>query len=117
LAIDTGRSGTHCVIAGETPLLWRAKVGNPSSLSLKNRKSKARVNVTWPAGSETIAWPAGVPAEDGATYLARFKNHPSASKIVLHLVPGGMPTAYHQAAWMADHGCTVQGRALLSATD
>ncbi len=34
--------------------------------------------------------------------------------LVVHRVPGGLPSDAHRAAWMAENGCIGQARALLA---
>ena len=34
--------------------------------------------------------------------------------LIVHLVPAGLPTDAHRAAWMAEIGCMGQARALLA---
>ena len=38
----------------------------------------------------------------------------NAAKVTIRLVPDGLPSDAHKAAWMADQGCESQARALLA---
>ena len=59
-------------------------------------------------------WRAGAALGEGDKYLARMKGRRVSSKLVLHLVPEGLPTDAHRTAWMADKGCLGQARRLLA---
>lgn len=67
-----------------------------------------------PAGAQTLPWPSKTTLGEGDKYLARMKGRRVSSKLVLHLVPEGLPTDAHRAAWMADKGCLRQARRLLA---
>ena len=112
--INIGRSGDHCVIEGGPATLWRAKSAKAVSLTLKNLTDRSRSKAAWPAGANSVQWPAGVNLAEGAKYLARIKGSRTASKLVLHLVPGDLPSDAHRAAWMAGKGCVKQARRLLA---
>ena len=112
--INIGRSGDHCVSKGGPVTLWRAKSAKAASLSLKNLNDRSKSKANWPAGARILQWPAGVVLADGARYLARLKGSRTASKLILHLVPGDLPSDAHRAAWMAGMGCVKQARRLLA---
>ena len=112
--INIGRSGDHCVLEGGPSTLWRAKSAKAVSLSLKSLTDRSRSKVDWPAGASTLQWPAGVTLTEGAKYLVRLKRARTASKLVLHLVPGDLSSDAHRAAWMAGKGCVKQARRLLA---
>lgn len=112
--INIGRSGDHCVPKGGPVTLWRAKSAKAVSLSLKSLTDRSKSKAAWPAGASSLQWPAGMTIADGAKYLARLKGSRTASKLVLHLVPGDLPSDAHRAAWMAGKGCVKQARRLLA---
>ena len=112
--INIGRSGDHCVAEGGPAMLWRAKSAKAVSLSLKNLTDRSRSKADWPAGAATLKWPPGVTMAEGAKYLVRIKGSRTASKLVLHLVPGDLPTDAHRAAWMAGKGCVKQAKRLIA---
>ena len=112
--VDIGRSGDHCVPAKGPVRLWRAKKDKARILSLKNLGDKSKSVTDWPAGSSALAWPAEVTLGNGARYLLRLKGSRARRKFNLHLVPAGLPTDAHRAAWMAKKGCETQEMRLLS---
>lgn len=113
-AIDVARSGRHCVAAEGPVKLWRSKERRADVLSLRNVSDKSKAKADWPAGAATIEWPSGIALNDGAYYVARRKDVLTASRLEIHLVPAGLPSDAHKAAWMAEKGCVRQARLLLS---
>ncbi len=92
-------------------------------LTVKALPDGAEKSVEWPAGSDRIGWPKGLALVDGTRYLVRVSTRKSlagmigratVTTLVVHLVPGGLPSDAHRAAWMADIGCVGQARALLA---
>ncbi len=112
--IDTATQGHGCARAGEPVELWRAKSDKASALKLTHRGARTSAEVDWPTGAATLEWPAAVPLESGAEYSMRLKGVLVARTLTLHLVPSNLPSDAHRAAWMAQHGCLSQARALLA---
>ena len=122
-AVNLVRSVNVCVRAGATPVLRRKKSRMARTLTVKVLPDGAEKSVEWPAGSDRIGWPEGLALTDGGRYLARVSSRKSLAgmsgrttetTLVAHLVPGGLPSDAHRAAWMADNGCIGQARALLA---
>lgn len=113
-AIDTSRAGKHCVPVDGPFRLWRAESAKPSAIKLRNLVDKSQKIVSWPAGKSFIDWPSGMALSDGGAYLTRLRTSMIARRIVVYLVPAGLPSAAHRAAWMAERGCTIQARAVLA---
>ena len=112
--INTGKSGDFCVEAKGPVMLWRDKAAKARILTLKNLTDKSKSTAEWPAGSATLKWPSQVKITDGARYLLRMKGSRAARKFKLHLVPGGLASDAHRAAWMARNGCEKQAMRLLA---
>ncbi len=112
--INTGKSGDFCVPAKGPVMLWRDKAAKARILTLKNLTDKSKSTAEWPAGSATLKWPSKVKITDGARYLLRMKGSRAARKFKLHLVPGGLASDAHRAAWMARNGCEKQAMRLLA---
>ncbi len=122
-AVNLVRSVHVCVRAGATPVLRRKKSRMARILTVKALPDGAEKSVEWPAGSDRIGWPEGLALTDGGRYLVRVSSRKSLAgmsgrttetTLVAHLVPGGLPSDAHRAAWMADIGCIGQARALLA---
>lgn len=112
--IDAGRSGDHCVPA-KGALFWRAKSDRMQTLVLKHMGApRAKAQVEWPQGGETLAWPQDIPQLNGGVYLVRLKGDKTARKVVLHVLPNGLKSDAHRAAWMAGQGCRKQAIILIS---
>ena len=80
----------------------------------KNLGDKTKAKVAWPTGVSTLIWPSKVTLSDGVQYLARLKNSRTARRLIVHLVPGDLPSDAHRVAWMADKGCQKQAKRLLT---
>ncbi len=122
-AVNLVRSVKVCLRAGATPVLRRKKSRMARTLTVKALPDGAEKYVEWPAGSDRIGWPEGLALTDGGRYLARVASRKSLAgmsarttetTLIVHLVPGGLPSDAHLAAWMADNGCIGQARALLA---
>ena len=122
-AVQLVRSVNVCVRAGATPVLRRKKSRMAKLLTVKALPDGAEKSVEWPAGSDRIGWPEGLALTDGGRYLARVSSRKSLAgmsgrttetTLIVHLVPGGLPSDAHRAAWMAENGCIGQARALLA---
>ena len=83
-------------------------------MSLQQLPGNEKVVVDWPAGTERIPWPQALPIKDDTPYLAAPSWRTSNAKIVLFLVPDGLPSDPHRAVWMNNQGCVQQARALLA---
>ncbi len=112
-----------CVRAGGTLVLSKKKSRSAKTLTVKALPDGAEKSIEWPAGSDRIGWPEGLAITDGGRYLVRVSSRKSLAgmrgrstetTLVAHLVPGGLPSDAHRAAWMADIGCIGQARALIA---
>ncbi|MCB2100349.1 MAG: hypothetical protein KDE22_05730 [Rhodobacterales bacterium] len=118
-AIDVDRSGAQCAMAGSAPKLWMSKAP-AKAVTLKIKATGGMgsgggsANVSWAPGATTAAWPDRLALDDGADYLLRVSGGMNAAKVTIRLVPDGLPSDAHKAAWMADQGCESQARALLA---
>ncbi|MEE8394171.1 MAG: hypothetical protein V3R66_07490 [Rhodospirillales bacterium] len=112
--VNVARSGNHCVKAGEKPSLWRAGKDKAATITIKALGGGGKASRKWSAGDDRAAWPEGIEVRDGGQYLARISGKASAAKLIVHVVPAGLPSDAHRAAWMADKGCSSQARALLA---
>lgn len=115
--ISVSMSGDYCLPADMQAELWRGRADKASTLSIKRYRTKSWVKTQWPAGDDSIAWPGDMDVVDDATYLVRLGAGIKLSEVVLHLVPNDLPSGFHRAGWMADHGCSRQARTLLSSLE
>jgi len=105
--------GNYCVRAGRAPELWREKSRKKAKLTIKTSPKGARATIPWPAKSDRVSWPRGVPIMDGGTYRAKVSGGTPFKGLTLHVVPGGLPTDVHRAAWMAEKGCLGQAKLVM----
>lgn len=112
--IDVSRSGDHCVRAPQRAAFWRRTDRTKTTLRLRRLSQDGGAEANWPSGADTLSWPGDVPLVDGAEYVARLDHDNTARKIVVHVAPGGLHGVAHEAAWMAERGCTTQAKALLA---
>ncbi len=115
--INVSISGDHCLRRDPRPALWRSRSTASEALLLKRYRSKQSIKSEWPAGAATFDWPDNIDLVDNATYLVRLGTGIAVSKIIVHLVPGKLPTDYHRAAWMVEKGCLRQARRILTEID
>ena len=112
--INVNSPGHHCVPEKGPVMFWRAKATGQKTLLLKNLVNRTRSATPWPAGTETLNWPAQIEIKQGTRYLARMKGGRTSAWLIMHLVPDGLPTDAHRAAWMAEKGCLKQAKLLLA---
>jgi len=110
--INVSLSGDHCLRTDLPPTFWRAATDNAATLAVK-RLRQSWVKTDWPAGRASLGWPGGVDLIDDATYLVRHGSGITVTKVIVHLMPGDLPSDFHRAAWMAEHGCLRQARSLM----
>ena len=55
-----------------------------------------------------------LPLLPDVVYVARLKGGKTAKLLRLSVVPDGLPSEAHRAAWMARAGCEVQAKILLT---
>lgn len=71
-AIDVEQSGQVCANAKQPISLWRSAAEADTTVTISGAKAKP-VTLDWPAGSETLSWPAALPLHDGLTYRINIK--------------------------------------------
>ncbi|SLN77158.1 hypothetical protein [Oceanibacterium hippocampi] len=112
-AINAEKSGTYCVADGKTANFWREGKSGKGSASVKEVARNKRGDLRWKAGEPLTAWPDGVPLKDGGEYLVQMQGAFTASRLTVHLVPGGLDGPVREAAYMIDKGCREQAQLLL----
>ncbi|MGF1640289.1 MAG: hypothetical protein ACFCUO_05015 [Rhodospirillales bacterium] len=112
-AVNVYRSESLCVPEGSTPTLWRPDPGRDLSLIVLHLSTGKEGIVGFPATVHQQPWPAGVPLLDGGEYSLRDGANMWERKLVLKVVPNGLPSEAHGVAWMADNGCLRQAQARL----
>jgi hypothetical protein len=65
--VDVTQSGTFCLASPGNVMLWRPDASTRTALTIAGPGGRPRT-VNWAAGRATLAWPAGAPIANGATY-------------------------------------------------
>ena len=112
-SVDSGNTGTQCVMVGSTPQIWRSAPARSVTGSLTRVGSAEQGALRWEAREQMTAWPADVAIQSGGRYLLRVQGRSSPAEFQLKLVPGDLQTDGHRALWMMEQGCTDQARLLL----
>lgn len=107
---------THkfCYLASQKLQLWEPKhkrARGSKRLLIKNIQTQKKIELTWRASQETIAWPIEkMPIESGAAYLIQLKKRRVyfEREIYLYQVPNHLETAVEKMDWMTQQGCAWQ---------
>lgn len=95
-----------CVVRGQTPVLTRASDKNDGALVIYRETDQSSRTVPWPAGANNLAWPAGLPIADNATYDLNL-DAVGATKVRWRVIEtGGSLTKL--AGALLDNGCYDQ---------
>lgn len=118
LHIDIASGGTICVPAGRSVTLWRAEIAAPLVLSIAGR---TQATVEWPAGSDSLAWPAALTIRERADFELRWPGAQTPTRIVFRRIDRALGGAragdvVALARAFADAGCTAQLERLADAT-
>lgn len=111
-----GNSGNRCAPADSPVTLSRDWNHKEWFLDFRNLGDRSKSVIRWPAGTNTVDWPAEVTLKDKGKYLTRNNSWTTLAfkSFVLHLVPGDLPSDAHKAVWMAERGCVEQAKRLLA---
>ena len=110
-AVNVSRSGTYCVRSDVGVVLQGKQAGGDRVMHIATLADPDDVtSVTWPAGKQVIDWPAATSLIDGTKYFLQFENPDSRRQVKIKLIPTGLPTEAHIAAWMWQNGCDRQAR-------
>ncbi len=103
--VDVATSGTVCVLAGVTPLLWRMEAENADVAALVGPNGVA-AEVAWAPGQAAVAWPETVPVVDGASY--RLTAGSATTSLVIRLVDTAPTSAPQAGLILLEKGCDAQ---------
>ena len=108
-AIDSRKSGLHCVAA--PVVLTRRSVKYEDALSIEVLATGEKATRTWSVGQSETNWPSDLAIVEGQPY--RITLPLKTVEVRLRWIPEGLATDAHRAAWMADNGCERQARGVL----
>jgi hypothetical protein len=110
-AVLAERSRIVCRDGDEILRLGRPEDVGSTTVLLERLGSALRAEIIFSGDASAVPWPDVVPTDDRIRY--RLTTHNEASEFAIALLPAGLPTPAHRAAWMADHGCSLQARRLI----
>lgn len=110
-AVLAEKSRIVCRDADETLSVGRPK-GAESAIALLERVgTSSHAEIVFSGDAAAVPWPDILPAEDSIRYRLTTRGDPA--EFAIALLPAGLPTPAHRAAWMADNGCRLQARRLI----
>ena len=107
----------YCLDAGQKPRLWRESARKKAVVKLTTEDGSTSKSLVWKKGKSILSWPSAVPFESGSTYKTKVGKKGKEQTFSVHMVPDGLPSRAHQAAWMIENGCGEQARLLIVSTD
>lgn len=108
-----GHPGPQCFAEGSKLALWREKTDEPVDLQVQRLSTGEGVDLNWPAGSNSIDWPATLDVTDGEIYLVRPGDQIRSLQIITVQLPAGtLSTDEAAVAWLAAKGCDRQAEIL-----
>ena len=78
--VDVTQRGAFCQLPGRRPILWRPVSSQSIQLTIE-APTGTRQTLTWPAGQETLAWPANLPVADNGSYLLSWTGGVSPTRL------------------------------------
>lgn len=112
-AINVQRGGDQCIQPRTQPMLWRPDAVREATVAVQRLPDGPGGLVRFSAGAQSVAWPGGVPVQDG-NYVLRDSADAWKTTLSLRVVPDGLSGEINRAVWMADHGCESQAKALIT---
>ena len=105
--VDVSQSGTFCVAKGAPVQLWRPESAEAATMKIAAATGSEQ-KVAWSAGQDAIAWPAAVPAAEGARYRLTLEGSAEAATLSLADI-GSLPEDPEaMAKAFIDKGCQSQ---------
>jgi hypothetical protein len=105
--VDVAKSSTMCIADPASVNLWRADGSRPVTLTIAAADGSRR-QLRWEQGSQVLAWPAGLPVRDGASYRLSWDGSQSPTEIkfkALSKLPSGLDDT--ASVLLANH-CSAQ---------
>lgn len=112
-ALLAEKSSIVCRDAHDALSFARPKGVETARALLERLGSSSRAEMVFLGDTVAVPWPAAVAVEDSARYRLTIEGEAASTEFVVALLPIGLPTPAHRAAWMANHGCRVQARRLI----
>jgi hypothetical protein len=105
--VDVTQSGTFCLASASNVMLWRPDASTRTTLTVTGPGARPRT-AQWAAGRATLAWPAGAPIANGATYSFGQSGVAVPTQITFRVLGGELADLEGVAAALIANGCQDQ---------
>lgn len=114
--IDITANVAACVAGDVQPSLWRWTADQAQDVEITDRLGRVDQRLTWPAGAQTLTWPANLSDAQGTEYMVRLDDNPPVV-VAFRTIQSPAGDIANLAQELLDKGCTEQFHALEMATN
>jgi len=104
--LDITQSGKLCVANAAGLTLWRPQNEDPIKLTIKGAGSEQTLD--WPAGKDTIRWPASLPVNSGAEYQLSQPQSGDTARVTFVTITNPPSDTVSTAQSLIANGCMNQ---------
>ncbi len=112
--LDVTQSGKLCVVSANKLTLWRPESEAAIQLTVKGRGSEHTID--WPAGKDTVPWPASLPVSGGAEYQLSHADSGDTARVTFVTVTNPPSDPIGTAQTLIANGCENQLDVLVEAS-
>jgi len=112
--LDVTQSGKLCVATANTLNLWRPEAESAIQMTVKG--SGVEHTIDWPAGKDTVAWPASLPVTSGAEYQLSQPESGDSARVTFVTVTNPPSDPIGTAQTLIANGCENQLDVLVEAS-
>ncbi len=112
--LDVTQSGKLCVVGANTLSLWRPEAESAIQLTVKG--SGVEQTIEFPAGKDTVPWPASLPVTSGAEYQLSQAESGDTARVTFVTVTNPPSDAVGTAQTLIANGCENQLDVLVEAS-
>ncbi len=112
--LDVTQSGKLCVVSANKLTLWRPDADSEIQLTVKGRGLEHTID--WPAGKDTVAWPATLPVSGGAEYQLSQADSGDTAHVTFVTVTNPPSDPVGTAQTLIANGCENQLDVLVEAS-
>lgn len=113
--VDISQGGTMCLANTSGVMLWRPDAAQQATVTIIGHDGASH-DVTWPAGSNTVAWPSSMPIADGAAYQLRQAGVAVPTRVTFKTLPAVPDDVTGVAEALIRGNCEEQLDLLLATT-
>jgi hypothetical protein len=104
--LDITQSGKLCVANASKLTLWRPQ--KEDAIRLTIRGGGAEQTIDWPAGKDTVAWPAALPVTSGAEYQLSQPDGGDTARVTFVTIASPLGDSIATAQSLIANGCDNQ---------